>query len=193
MLSTMPVHFCNWKVLNQVLLHKLFHDFFCQDIWTSGAQSCVVSTLSVEYSFTLGSRPQLVVVSGLSVGCPFTMGSRPHLVVVSGLSIGCPFMVGSRPQLVVVLGLSVGCPFVVGSRPSWSPCLSRSLFTKLLFSLSSFRLSGSPFANILFHTMEFLLSRSLPRFFLSRDGISAITKPFTNFSFTWWNFGYHIC
>jgi hypothetical protein len=39
--------------------------------------------------------------------------------------------------------------------------------------------------------MEFQLSRSLSRTFLSHDGISAITKPFTNFSFTPWNFGYH--
>jgi hypothetical protein len=57
-------------------------------------------------------------------------------------------------------------------------------------------------------TMEFWLSRSLPRIFLSRDGILAITKPFhdfffhmmesqlsrslfMNFSVTWWNLGYH--
>jgi hypothetical protein len=36
-----------------------------------------------------------------------------------------------------------------------------------------------------------LVSRSLSRTFLSHDGISAITEPFTNFSFTRWNFGYH--
>jgi hypothetical protein len=39
--------------------------------------------------------------------------------------------------------------------------------------------------------MEFQLSWSLPQTFLSHDGISAITKPFTNFSFTRWNFGCH--
>jgi hypothetical protein len=29
------------------------------------------------------------------------------------------------------------------------------------------------------------------KLFLFHDGISAITEPFTNFSFTRWNFGYH--
>jgi hypothetical protein len=39
--------------------------------------------------------------------------------------------------------------------------------------------------------MEFRLSRRLSQTFLSRDGISAITEPFTNFSFTRWNFTRH--
>jgi hypothetical protein len=42
-----------------------------------------------------------------------------------------------------------------------------------------------------YFTMEFWLSGSLSRIFLSHGRISAITEPFTNFSFTWWNFGYH--
>jgi hypothetical protein len=47
------------------------------------------------------------------------------------------------------------------------------------------------FHKFLFHTMEFQLSWSLSRIFLSHDGISAITEPFMNFSFTRWNFSYH--
>jgi hypothetical protein len=39
--------------------------------------------------------------------------------------------------------------------------------------------------------MEFWLSRSLLRTFLSHDGILAITEPFANFSLTRWNSGYH--
>jgi hypothetical protein len=50
-------------------------------------------------------------------------------------------------------------------------------------------LSHEPFS---FFTMEFWLSGSLSdELFLFRDGILAIRKPFTNFSFTWWNLGYH--
>jgi hypothetical protein len=82
--------------------------------------------------------------------------------------------VGFRPQLVVVSGLSVGIPLTVGFR------LSRSLW-----------LSRSPFHELFFHTMEFRLSQRLSRTFLPHDGISAIAKPFTNFSFTRWNFNYH--
>jgi hypothetical protein len=39
--------------------------------------------------------------------------------------------------------------------------------------------------------MELWLSWSLSRIFLSHIGILAITEPFSNFSFTRWNFGYH--
>jgi hypothetical protein len=39
--------------------------------------------------------------------------------------------------------------------------------------------------------MEFRLSWSLSRIFLSHNGISAIMEPCTNFSFTRLNFGYH--
>jgi hypothetical protein len=50
-------------------------------------------------------------------------------------------------------------------------------------------LSHEPFS---FFTVEFWLSGSLSdELFLFRDGILAIRKPFTNFSFTWWNLGYH--
>jgi hypothetical protein len=116
--------------------------------------------------FTMGFRPQLLVVSGLSVRIPLTMGFRPQLVVVSGLSVGIPLTVGFRPQLVVVSGLSVGIPLTVGFR------LSRSLW-----------LSQSPFANSFSFLMEFWLSRSLSRTFLSHDGILAITKPIHKFFF----------
>jgi hypothetical protein len=105
---------------------------------------------------------------------PFMMGNRRQLIVVSGLSVGIPLTMGFRPQLVVVSGLSVGIPLTVRFRLSRSLWLSRSLFTKF----SSF-------------TMEFRLSRSLSWKFLFHDVILAITKPFSNFSFTWWNSGYH--
>jgi hypothetical protein len=39
--------------------------------------------------------------------------------------------------------------------------------------------------------MGFNLSQSLSQTFLSHDGILAITEPFTNFSFSRWNRGYH--
>jgi hypothetical protein len=108
-----------------------------------------------------------------SVGIPLSVGFRPQLVVVSSLSVGIPLMVEFMPQLVVVSGLSVGIPLTVGFR------LSQSL-----------RLSRSPFHELFFHTMEFRLSRSFSRIFLSHYVIPAITEPFTNFSFIRWNFGY---
>jgi hypothetical protein len=131
---------------------------------------------SVGIPLTVGFSPQLVVVSGLLVGIPLTVGFRSQLVVVSGLLVGIPLTVGFRQQLVVVSGLLVGIPLTVGFR------LSRSLW-----------LSQSPFTNSSSFTMEFWLSRSLSHelFSFFHDGILAITKPFTNFSFTWWNLGYH--
>jgi hypothetical protein len=51
--------------------------------------------------------------------------------------------------------------------------------------------SHGAFHELFFHTMEFRLSRSLSRTFLSHNGIAAITEPFMNFSFARWNFGYH--
>jgi hypothetical protein len=47
------------------------------------------------------------------------------------------------------------------------------------------------FDELFFITVEFRLSRSLSRTFLSHGGISSITEPFTSFSFTRWNLGYH--
>jgi hypothetical protein len=108
-----------------------------------------------------------------SVGIPLTVGFRPQLVVVSGLSVGIPLTVGFRPQLVVS-GLSVGIPLTMGFRLSWS-----------------LRLSRSPFNELFFHMMDFRISQSLSRTFLPHNGISAITEPVKNFSFTRWNFGYH--
>jgi hypothetical protein len=119
------------------------------------------------------------------------MGTMPQLIVVSCLSVEIPLTVGFRPQLVVVSSLSVGIPLTVGFR------LSQSL-----------QLSWSPYTNFLFRTVEFLLSRSLSRTFLSHDGILAITEPFMKFffhtmgfwlsqslsrtfSFARWNFGDH--
>jgi hypothetical protein len=119
-----------------------------------------------EYPFTLGSWPQLVVVSGLSVGIPSTVGFRPQLVV-SGLSVGIPLTVGFRPQFVVVSSLSVGIPLTVG-----------------FWAFTEPPAITEPFHKLFFHTMEFRLSRSLAQTFLSHNGISAITEPFTNFSFT---------
>jgi hypothetical protein len=87
--------------------------------------------------------------------------SGPQLVVVSGLFVRCPFTLGSRPQLVVVLGLFVGYLFTLGFWLSRSLCLSRSLFTKLLF----------PFRNIGYH-------RAFSRNFTFYFGTSAITEPF---------------
>jgi hypothetical protein len=84
--------------------------------------------------------------------------------------------VGFRLQLVVS-SLLVGIPFTVGFR--------------LQFVVSSL-LVGIPVM------VGFRLSRSLwlsrspfHETFLSYDGILAIMEPFTNFSFSWWNFGYH--
>jgi hypothetical protein len=39
--------------------------------------------------------------------------------------------------------------------------------------------------------MVFRLSQNLSQTFLSRNGFQAITKPFSNFSFSPWNVGYH--
>jgi hypothetical protein len=119
------------------------------------------------------SGPQPSIVSAHLVGYPFTLGFRPQLVVVSGLSVGCPFKVRSRPQLVFS-GLSVRYPFKVGSRLSRSLRLSRSFFSKPSLSFLKSRLSGSPFANFFFHIKGFRL-----------------WQPFTNFSFSRWNFVYH--
>jgi hypothetical protein len=70
--------------------------------------------------------------------------------------------------------------------------LSGSLSHELFLFISRWN-SGyqGAFHEFFFHTVEFRLSRSLSRIFLSHGGISAITEPFTDFSFTWWNFGYH--
>jgi hypothetical protein len=93
----------------------------------------------------------------------------------------------------------VGIPSTVGFRLSRSHRLSRSPFTFFPFLIIEFRLSLSllrifsftrwnsgyhgAFHECFFHTMEFWLSRSLSRnFFLSHDGILAITEPFTIFS-----------
>jgi hypothetical protein len=65
-------------------------------------------------------------------------------------------------------------------------------FHELFFHTMEFWLSQSLLTNFYFHMMEFRLSRSLSWTFLSREGISTITEPFTNFSFTRWNFGYNI-
>jgi hypothetical protein len=67
---------------------------------------------------------------------------------------------GARPQLIVVSGLSVGIPLTVGFRPQLVVVSSLSV--------------GIPL------TVGFRLSRSL---WLSRS-------PFTNFSFSQWEFGY---
>jgi hypothetical protein len=79
---------------------------------------------------------------------------------------------------------------MVGFRLSRSLWLSRSLFLKIFFSLLKSRLSRSLFHK-LYLKMGFRLSRSLSRTFLSHDGIEAIKEPFTNFSFSRWNRGYH--
>jgi hypothetical protein len=63
-------------------------------------------------------------------------------------------------------------------------------FTNFSFTWWNFGYHGA-FHKLFFHMMEFRLSWSLSRIFLSRDGLLAVIEPFTNFSFIQWNFGYH--
>jgi hypothetical protein len=140
-----------------------------------------------------------------------TVGFRPQLVVVSGLSVGIRLTVGFRPQLVVVSGLSVGIPLTVGFRLSWSLRLSRSLFANSSSFHDRILAITKPFTrNFSFFTMEFWLPGSLSHeiflflqwnsgyqeafhtnsFLFSRWN-SGYQEAFHEFSFTWWNLGYH--
>jgi hypothetical protein len=104
----------------------------------------------------------------------------------------------------------VGIPLTVGFRLSRSLWLSQSPFHKLflfhdgilaitkpftrtfLFSWWNFGYHEAFHMNFSFFTVEFRLSLSLSHeFFFFHGGILSITKPFTDFSFTWWNLDYH--
>jgi hypothetical protein len=66
------------------------------------------------------------------------------------------------------------------------------LLSQASFSWTEFWLSQSLSQKLFsFFTMDFRLSRSPSLSFFFHDGISAITKPFSFFLFSRWNFGYH--
>jgi hypothetical protein len=79
----------------------------------------------------------------------------------------------------------VGIPLTVGFRAFTEPSTITEPF---VFSFTRWNFGyHKAFHEFFFHTMEFWLSWISSRIFPSHDGISAITKPCTNFSFTWWN------
>jgi hypothetical protein len=165
----------------------------------------VVSGLSVGIPLTVGFRPQLVVVSGLSVGIPLTVGFR----ISRSLRLSRSLLANSSRFHYRILASTK--PFTRNfsffTMESW---LSRSLSHGLLsfFTVGS-RLSWSLFANFSFTWCNLGYHGAFTRIFLSHGGISAITEPFSrffflhmvesrlsrslyaNFSFTWWDLGYH--
>jgi hypothetical protein len=145
-------------------------------------QLVVVSGLSMGIPLMVGFRPQLVVVSGFSVGILLTVGFRPQLVV-SGLSVGIPLTVGFRLSWSLRLSQSpftkfsfTRCNFGYHGAFSWTFLSHDGIsaitepFTIFSFTRWNFGYHRA-FHEFFFHTMEFWLSQSLSRIFLSHDGI----------------------
>jgi hypothetical protein len=128
-------------------------------------------------------RLQLVVVSSLLVGIPSTVGFRLSrslwltrslfLETFSSLLKSRRWQSLSRTFLMMVFRLSQNLSQTFLSR-KWNSGYQESFLELLSF------------------TMEYQLSQSHSRTFLSLNGISAITEPFSNFSFSRYNFRRHL-